>query len=271
MALLLAMYQKMKLIREKNQAQYDLTRFSSKYDRVTKNIERVQKRYTSLFAKLESQAKMMQSQATMQLQNMTGLGVNSVNLNNINGTNQFVYQTAAGLLEQQGWQNYKTVDGKQEPDGSPVKLNGAEFQQYFTEWQQYGKFRQATDENGQLKYIDADKKVPEYTGGFEADKVAAFTAAMQQAQVQQERARMWVQNTSQNYGNQVSIWLEASKAQLEAEQDAVLEPLHYQETMWELEKTQTEAKLERIKQNLESYQNLLQEESQNAAPKFGLG
>ena len=42
MALLLAMYQKMRLTREKNQAQFDLTKFSSKYSRVQKNIERQQ-------------------------------------------------------------------------------------------------------------------------------------------------------------------------------------------------------------------------------------
>ena len=98
MALLLAMYQKMKLIREKNQATLDLTKYSSKLDRVTKNIERVQKRYTSLFAQLESQAKMMQSNATIMLQNMAGLGMNSVNVNNYTGMNGFTYGKLATVL-----------------------------------------------------------------------------------------------------------------------------------------------------------------------------
>lgn len=271
MALLLAMYQKMKLIREKNQATYDLTKYSSKLDRVTKNIERVQKRYTSLFSQLESQAKMMQSNATLYFQNMTGLGTNSVNPYNYTGTNQFVYQTAAGMLANQGWQKYTVENGERVPDGDPIKMDSEEFATYFAEQQQYGKFRQATDDNGQLLYVDDAKKIPQYaTDGIEHDKVQAFTAAMQQAQMQQQQAQMWVQNANQQYGNNVSIWLEAQKAQLEAEQDAALEPLNYQETMWELEKNQAEAKLERIKANLESYNSLLSEESQNTAPKFGL-
>ena len=65
MALLLAMYQKMRLIREKNQLVLDQSKFSSKLTRIEKNIANQQKRYTSLFSQLESQAKMMQSNATI--------------------------------------------------------------------------------------------------------------------------------------------------------------------------------------------------------------
>ena len=284
MALLLAMYQKMRLIREKNQVTLDLTKYSSKLDRVTKNIERVQKRYTSLFAQLDQKAKMMQSNATLYFQNMTGLGTNSVNPYNYTGSNQFVYQTMQSIL-QNGY-NYSlgTTDSDNKPEYGTYNFSMEKFATMWAHYQQNGKFVPKTEKGADDKYTEVkikysdigitddnwkDKECYDYEG-FNAMDVQAFTAAMQQAQMQQQQAQMWVQNANQQYGNNVSIWLEAQKAQLEAEQDAALEPLNYQETMWELEKNQAEAKLERIKANLESYNSLLSEESQNTAPKFGL-
>jgi ABC-type molybdate transport system ATPase subunit len=131
-----------------------------------------------------------------------------------------------------------------------------------------GRFLPELDEKKNQKYDENNN--PLYKD-FSYEQVQAFTQAQQMAQMQQQQAQMWTQQASQQYGNNVSIWLEAAKAQLEAEQDAALEPLSYQETMWELEKTQAETKLERIKAELESYNNLCKEEIQNSAPKFGLG
>ena len=51
MAILLAMYQKMRLTREKNQATFDLTKYSSKLSRVQKNIKRQQELFTSKLAR----------------------------------------------------------------------------------------------------------------------------------------------------------------------------------------------------------------------------
>ena len=103
MALLLAMYQKMKLIREINQDTLKLTRITSKIDRVTKNIERTQKRFTSLFAQLDQQAKMMQSNATMVFQGMAGLGMNnfanSTNPYGFTGMNGFVYGVMRNMFQ----------------------------------------------------------------------------------------------------------------------------------------------------------------------------
>ena len=280
MALLLAMYQKMRLIREKNQVTLDLTKYSSKLDRVTKNIERVQKRYTSLFAQLEQQAKMMQSNATMMFQNMAGLGINCTSPMNYTGLNGFIYQNAANALIQGAAENngYKIYDRPTEAGGKPtlnrtIHLTQEEFEAMWAEFSQNNGFVPARDEDGQIKYeIDeaTNKKIPTYENGWTADQVAAFNWAKQAAQMQQQQAQMWVQNANQQYGNNVSIWLEAAKAQLEAEQDAALEPLSYQETMWELEKTQADNKLKRINSQLESYDQLVSSESEKTAPTFGL-
>ena len=265
MALLLAMYQKMRLIREKNQATYDLTKYSSKLDRVTKNIERVNKRYQSLFAQLESQAKTMQSNATMFFQQAAGLGMNNFGGNSINpmgfgGLNGFIASTAAGILKN-GIQITKDGD----PHTIDENLYSDMMNHYMTNGGRFVPQKDPSDENKEYK-IDG---VLQYEG-FTADDVKAFNMALQQGQMAQQNAQMWAQNANQQYGNNVSIWLEAAKAQLEAEQDAALEPLNYQETMWELEKTQADNKLKRINAQLESYDQLVSQESEKSAPTFGL-
>ena len=261
MALLLAMYQKMRLIREKNQVTYDLTKYSSKLDRVTKNIERVQKRYTSLFAQLEQQAKMMQSNATVMFQNMAGLGTNSVNLNNYTGMNGFVCNIMGGMLSQGGFK-YKDSNGEEQ---SLAGMSQSDIEAMMNEYMTNGgQFIRKKDPEDDTKYLQNEYE------NWSPEQVAAFTYAQRAGQMQQQQAQMWVQNANQQYGNNVSIWLNAAKAQLEAEQDAALEPLNYQETMWELEKTQADNKLKRINAQLESYDQLVSSESEKSAPTFGL-
>lgn len=259
MALLLAMYQKMRLIREKNQLTLDLTKYSSKLDRVTKNIERVQKRYTSLFSQLESRAKCMQSQATMAFQNMAGLGCNSVNPMNYTGVNGFVMNYAGNMMQQAAT---IMVDGKETKFAG---INANKFQSLMTEYIQNGKLLPKPDPKNKGKYIDGEFK------NCTAVEAAAFTQALQAGQMMQQQAQMWVQQNTQNYQNNVSIWLDAEKARLEAQQDAMLEPLQYEETMMELEKEQADQKLKRINAQIESYDQLVSQEAQNSAPKFGLG
>ena len=61
MALLLAMYQKMRLIREKNQLVLEQSQYSSKLSRIEKNIERKTKYYTGLLAKIDERAQLFKS------------------------------------------------------------------------------------------------------------------------------------------------------------------------------------------------------------------
>ena len=262
MAVLLAMYQKMRLTREKNQATFDLTKYSGKLARVQKNIERQQKRFTSLFAKLEQDAKMMQSQATNFFNMQAGLGTGNysgyMNPQGFTGMNGFVCNIMGQMLTQGGYK-YKGTDGKEIPVPG---MNEQKIKDMMSEYMSNGKF---------LPKKEGDKVVEGQYANWEPGDVAAFMSAMQTGQMQQQQAQQWAGSMNTAYQQNVSIWLDAAKAELEAEQDAVLEPLNYQETMWELEKTSAETKLERIKAELESYNNLCKEEIQNSAPKFGLG
>lgn len=272
MALLLAMYQKMKLIREKNQATFELTKFSSKVDRVSKNIEKVQKRYTSLFANLDAQAKQMQSNAKIMFQNMYGLGMgnygNYIDPSSFSGMNGFV----TGLMQKWLSPESGTIsanDGKGGTVDVPFASDGTTFAAMMQEYMANGGFlpkeADEKDANGNTQYLKGEYQ------NYSKEQVAYFMYAMQNAKLQQQQAQMACSNMSQQYDTNVSVWLEAAKAQLEAEQDAALEPLNYQQTMWELEKEQAEQRLTRIKAELESYTQLCSEEAKESAPKFGLG
>ena len=266
MALLLAMYQKMRLIREKNQLVLDQTKISSKLTRVQKTIERTQKRYTSLFSQLESQSKMMESQAKVQIQNMFGLGQNCVNPYDYSGMNGFIINGMQQLLAN-GIPRGKDADGNQL---DPFTMDNSRFQEMYQAYMQNGGTFPAEVENGQTVYEDEAKTKPKYQGGFTADEVKAFNMALSQARNIQEKQRMNANTMSNQYSTNVSIWLEAQKAALEAEQDAALEPLNYEDTMLQLEKEQKDARLQRINTEIETYTQLVSQEAKNSAPTFGL-
>jgi hypothetical protein len=254
------MYQKMRLIREKNQLVLDQTKFSSQIKRIEKNIANQNKRYSSLFTQLENQAKMMQSNAQMFFQSMSGLGCGSVNPMDYTGLNGFVTNFMGNMLVNQGVQLTK--------DGTPHTMGSEMYQTLMDHYMSNGgNFIPVYEDDGKTpKKING---VVQYEG-FTADDVTAFTRAMQAAKLQQDQTRLMVQNANTQYGNNISIWLEAEKARLEAEQDAVLSPLNEQQTMLELEKEQTDARLTRINSELEIYKELCSQEAKNTAPTFGL-
>lgn len=262
MALLLAMYQKMRLIREKNQATLDLTKFSSKYDRVSKNIERVQKMYTSRIAKLEGQANNYRNNAAAFFRSVFHLGTNDFNLNpySYGGLNGYNSNVIMEMMKKGGYKNPNDKDATPLA-GLPEDRIRAMMLEYN---RNRGSFELKKDPNDETKYLD------EYKNWSKAE-VEAFMVAKQQGDYALSTAQNNCTNITQEYQNNVSIWLEAEKERLEAEQDAALEPLNYQQTMWELEKEQAEQKLQRIKAELESYTQLCSEEAKEQAPKFGLG
>lgn len=263
MALLLAMFQKLRLKREYNQCALKATTFSSKISRGEKNIQRAQKRYESLFAQIDSQAKMMTSQAKMAIQNGFGLGVNGTSsLTSLGGLSGFVMNAmGAGLAQASNW--CKDKDGNSLVDD----ISSDKFQQMMQVYMQTGgRFNP--------EYEEGEDGNPTSTitgyGDFTKEEVQAFYSALQRAQQMQSQAQMQANNMATQYENNVSIWVEAQKAQLEAEQDAVLEPLNYEQTMLELDKELNDTKMTRIKAEMESYDQLVSEEAKNSAPTFGL-
>ena len=268
MALLLAMYQKLRLIRERNQLTLEMTQTSSKLTRIEKNIERTQKYYTSLFQQIDSQAKMLQNNATRAIQNMAGLGVGSFNpydSSAYSGLNGFVLQNMAGMLF---GDNTNGVRLGKDSDGNYIDVkfdDKDEFENMLAAYRANGGRLTYQDENGQTVYgVKGGER-------FDENKCKAFMLAMSQAQQNQQQAQFNAQQMSSNFANGISIWTDAMKADLECQQDAALEPLTYEQTMLELDKTLKENRLKRIEAELESYSQLVDKGAEEMAPKFGLG
>ena len=134
---------------------------------------------------------------------------------------------------------------------------------------QNGGFQQNLDENGKV-IKDAEWK--DISGNtYTAQEYQAFQAAYTQIQQMQNVRQMQVQQMSSQYQSNVSIWLEAAKEQLEAEQDAALAPLEAEETDIELDNQSCEAQLADAKARLESVKQACSEGIKDSAPTFGLG
>ena len=257
MAFLLLLHEKMRLKRQVNKLTLKQLRYGNRLDRMTKNISRVQKMYSSKMTQLEKQAQMMQSQASVFFRNQMGLGMENQAFNPWNmsggGITSFVLNQMGGMLA--SGQIPKDKDNKF-PAMDQVKFQEM-LQDYYT--------------SGLGQYKDPQEGKYGSNGQFTQDEVTAFKMAMQAAQQNQSQANMMCQQMSQNYQNNVSIWLEAAKEQLEAEQDAALAPLEMEQTDMELEKESVETQLAYAKERLQSIEQACSEETKNAAPKFGLG
>lgn len=294
MALLLAMYQKMRLIREKNQLVLDKTKISSKLTRVQKNIEKTQKYYTSLFSKLENDAKRMQNNATISINNMFGFGSNQMGMNqyNYSGLSNNALMTIAKCLQQgqptvvneadkEKYLNSGLYQEGTAPNGVtlqqgqvyltplPIDQNvaNAMVQEYLagtlSAYYENGSTTQAVDANG-LKLFGKN-------GSYNECHMALFNNAKMYATQQENMMRSQCSELQMSSQNNISIWLEAKKAELEDQQDAALEPLNYEDTMLQLEKDQKDARLQRINTEIETYTQLVSQEVKNSTPTFGLG
>jgi len=265
MAFLLLLHEKMRLKRQVNKLTLKQLRYGSRLDRMTKNISRVQKMYSSKMTQLEKQAQMMQSQATIWFQNQMGLGMQNQAFNPMSymsggGITSFVLNQMGGYLASGQIKVNPTADNK---EGTAVKIENAEFQQMLQDYYTTG-LKENTDDNG--KGLGTYGK-----NAYSSDQKTAFMMAMQAAQQNQSQAQMMCQQMSSNYQSNVSIWLEAAKAQLEAEQDAALAPLEAEQTDMELEKESVETQLAYAKERLQSIEQACSEGIKDSAPKFGLG
>ena len=263
MAFLLLLHEKMRLRRQVNKLTLKQLRYGNRLDRMTKNIERVQKMYSSKQSQLQKMAQMMQSQATVFFQNAMGLGMQNQAFNpwNMNGggMTSFVINQMGAMLNG-GIKVNPTAENK---EGTQVNISPEEFQQMLQDYYTTGLKENVNEDGNALGTYGSN--------GYDKDKKTAFMMAMQAANNNQNQARMMCQQMSQNYQNNISIWLEAAQAQLEAEQDAALAPLEMEQTDMELEKESVETQLAYAKERLKNIEQACSEETQNAAPKFGLG
>lgn len=265
MAFLMLLHEKMRLQRKVNKLTLRELKMSSRKERITKNISRVQKMYSSKMTQLEKQASILQKQFTVGIQNSMGLGTQNQMFNPYGGGG-----ITSFVANQLG--NFLSNGGQPIPLGNDktVSFSNQRIQEMMNDYYS-GGFKPVYDKEG-------DTSVSNITGyqglsgnNYTKDEYACFQRALNAAQQQQSQAQMMCQQMSSNYESNISVWLEAQKAQLEAEQDMALAPLEAEETEMDLEKESCEAQLADAKARLESIKQACSEGIKDSAPSFGLG
>lgn len=267
MAFLMLLHEKMRLQRKVNKLTLRELKMSSRKERITKNISRVQKMYSSKMTQLEKQASILQKQFTVGIQNSMGLGTQNQMFNPYGGggITSFVANQLGNFLSN-GGQPIKDAKGNEIADFNKDGRIQQMMQDYYS-----GGFKPVYDKEGDT----SASNIKEYEGlsgnKYTKDVYACFQRALNAAQQQQSQAQMMCQQMSSNYEANISVWLEAQKAQLEAEQDMALAPLEAEETDMDLEKESCEAQLADAKARLESIKQACSEGIKDSAPSFGLG
>ncbi len=258
MAFLMLLHEKMRLQRKVNKLTLRQLQLSSRKERITKNISKVQKMYSSKMTQLEKQASLWTSQFKNGIFNSAGLGMQNQMFNPMGGSGitTFVANQMAGFLYN-GGKSFE-LGGK-----SVSSIDGTKFQEMMTDYMTTGL---------KANYEDDKKTVKDYGNNhYNEQQVQAFMQAMQMAQQRQSQAQFMCQQMASQHEQNVSIWVEAAKAQLEEEQNAALLPLESEETDIELDNESCEAQLADAKARLESVQQACSEGIKNSAPRFGLG
>ena len=266
------LHEKLRLQRKVNKLTLKQAQASSRKERVTKQIERIQKMYSKREANLDAQAKRMQNYAGLQFKNFFGLASNMINTNPMGYLNGGLNNMGVMQTMHQG---FESGGLKSEIFGSAKEV--------FDFMQQY---KTGIGPDGKTCYVLADAKPGEDTHYTQNDIDAAQAQAgstnleemMKEANKLQSAAynqyqmnQSYCANATSNYENNISIWLEYEKAQLEAEQDEALLPLQEQETEWDMESTSAEAQLADARARLDSIKQALSEGIKDSAPTFGLG
>ena len=269
MAFLLLLHQKMKLQRKENALTLKQLRFSSKVDRMQKKVDKRQKYYDKLKKQLERQATCYKNQMNAYFTQQAGLGTNSVNLFNPYGSNGAAMNVLAGMSAEQ----MKSIIGA----GDKFEIN-----QSLENAIQKGQVQLAQsdikDEKGENVLIPKGTLFNPYTmepiEGYEGKDAYAAAQAYQQLQqyasMQVSQIQQQLQTCKSNYENNVSIWLEASLEQLEAQEEYEMDMLSEEQADMEAEKNMVEVQLQRVQEEKKNIEQALGQAIQDSAPKFGL-
>ncbi len=234
----------------------------NKIDRIKRNIEKKQKYYQKLESSLENQAKRMTEDASIYFRNMFGLGVQ-------NTFNPYAYAQNGGGCLSAAFNIAQQWDGKTHPyTGKEIEGLGDKGKELLIAYMQ-GIIQPKYDDKGnaiQGQYENSQTKDPVTAQQYEALKTMSQYCNSQVSNVQAQ-----CQDLSTNYSKNVSIWLEAQKEVLNAQQDMELDALQDEENDYEMEKTSIETELEYIKERKQALESALTEGVKDSAPKFGLG
>lgn len=263
--------QKMKLQREENRLTLEQMRFSSKVDRMEKKVGKRQKYYDKLKKQLERQANFYKNSANIQISTMFGLGTNSVNLENLYGTNGAT-QLA---LQNMGPDEIRDILNKASQGQCTLDLNNETILNLLKTGVTQAPYDTKDRKGNEIKKGDI---VNSWTGekvdieGADPQVInQAATILQQMANAKVSKMQSQASQMKASYDNNVSIWLEAQQEDLEAREEWEMDLLAEEQADMEADKNMVEAKLKRVQQEKQNIEQALGQAIQDSAPKFGLG
>ncbi len=245
-AFLMLLHESMRLGRQMNKLTLRQLRNGNLLSRIKNKITKRQKYYSRLEKNLETQANMMKNSMKMYFSNMMGLGANSFNPYNPYGNIAAAWNIASSWTK-------SPIDGvTYDPKQLEALMKG-------------NLFRVKDGENYVFK--DGAGKIVD---GMTDDKFQVLEKLQSYANQGVQQMQYQCQQYQQNYENNISIWLDYQRQQLDAQQEYEMDMLAEEENDYEMEKTSIEAEMELIKERKETIKQQLGEAAKDSAPKFGL-
>ena len=239
------LHQKLRLQREKNKLELDQMRYYNLQTRMKTKVNKRENYFTKLEKQLERQANAYKNSANMFFSQQFGLGTGAVNMGNYMGS------SAAAMQIIQQWGNTNPYDGS--------SFNADVVMQVM---QGSGNIKSET-KDGKTIYTNANGE--NITSDVEqANKIISLAnsaVTQQQAMASQYKA---------NYENNVSIWLDAQKEQLDAQREWEMDLLSEEQADIDAKVKMNEAQITMVDNMIQSVDQRLGKEAQDSAPKFGL-
>ena len=244
------LHEKMRLQRKINRLTLKQLHFGNISDRMQKKVDKREKYYSKLEKQIERQANAYKNSMNMRISAQYGLGINGANMGLNGGTNGCLQQ----ILSQWNGEN-KYSGSSYRNDVVQAILSG----QYKTE-------RVANDDKSYTnKYtINGNTSITE-------EEYNAAQAAIQSANGAVSQMQAQANYMKQCYEQNVSIWEEAAKEQLDAQREWEMDLLAEEQADMEAEKDSIDAQLQLAQERKKNIESMLQQSIQDSAPKFGLG
>lgn len=252
----LLMFQKFELIRKISEYELEDNKLSREVELVGKQIKSREKCMAAKREKTKRDASNFKNMFTQYLQMQTGLSSQTllptmIGSGGIGAMSPFINKCVQEILSS----DQMAADRENLKALYEAKLNGT--------------LVQNLDENNSV-VAGKEWKINGTTTTFSNEQYNKISEIINNANYAQSMKMQENQMMTSQVNNMVSIWEEAEMARLDAEEEAMLEPLAEKERNLKMDKEWCEAELERLKAFKQSIDQKVAEDLKESVPKFGL-
>ena len=259
MAFLMLLHEKMRLQRKQNKLTLKQLRNSNQLSRMESRIKKREKYYSKLEKQIDTQGNYYKNMGKTMINNTYG-GAAGWSPNTLFAGGGVGFGSTMGNCIEQACSRYN-VDSKY------VELYMTHGTMAFHK--DDTKFEEKTNATTGKKEKVYEVEVDGY-GTINTEQYGDIMQAAQYAKQLQSQQSQFASQMALDYENQVSIWVQAQKDELEMQQEWEMDLLAEEQADYEAEKESIAAELELVKQRKEAIEQELGQSIKDAAPKFGL-